>query len=207
MIEMMVNGDQPKVFAPWFDIDFTKYAVGTTTGFADRGITFNRTGSATCSVVSEDGVNAMSFNGDGVLSAGQTPDKLLNNDWRITMNLKIKTGSTNPMLFLGRSVQSSGGGAWIANMFQDGRLDWWYSGSRTSSTTAMTYGVWHEVIYESVANKLTVKVDGTVLINAVTIPNVADGTSFNLLMGGSGDVAMYHSRMFLRRMLVETKKR
>lgn len=207
MIEMMVNGDMPKVFVPWFDIDFTKYPVGTTTGFTDRGITFARAGSATCSVALEDGVNALSFNGDGVISAGQTPDKLLNNDWRITMNLKIKTGATNPMLFVGRSVQANGSGAWIANMLQNGRLDWWYSGSRTSATTAMTYGVWHEVIYESIGNKLTVKIDGAPVINSVAIPNIADGTAFNLLVGGSGDTALYHSRMFLRKIKIEIKKR
>lgn len=149
----------------------------------------------------------MSFNGDGALSAGTTPDKLLDNDWKISMRLKIKAGATNPMLFVGRSIQASGGGAWIANLLGTGQLDWWYGGPRVNTGIVLTKDVWHDIEYESISNKLYIRVDGVTQLNGATIPNVGNGSAFNLIVGGSGDTALYHSRCYMRRIKIETKKR
>lgn len=207
MQEMMVlSGKDPKKYATWFEVDFTKYPLGSFSGFSDHGLTFNRT-TGTSSTVLDDGLPAMNFMGDGALSAGTTPDRLLNNDWKITMVLKIKSGSTNPMIFVGRSIQSTGIGAWIASMLNNGNLDWWYNSSRVNAGPALTQGVYHEIIFESIANKLTVTVDGSPTINNVTIPNLSDGTAFDLMVGGSQDQDLYHSRCLMRSIKIETKKR
>lgn len=207
MLELLtVGGTDVHTYATWFELDFTKYAVGTTTGFTDRGLTFNRT-VGTASVVLDEGANAMSFNGNGALTAGLTPDKLLDNDWKITMVGKIKTGATNPMIFIGRSLQGNGAGTWIASLTNTANLDWWYNSSRATGNVPASRGVYHTFIFESISNKLTATIDGVAAINNVTIPNVANGTSFNLTVGGSWDNPLYHSNMFMRSMKVETKKR
>lgn len=207
MQEMLIaTGKNPAEYSTWFDLDFTKFPLGSTTGFSANGLTFNRT-TGTGATVLEDALPAMSFNGDGALSAGAPPDKLLDNDWKISMRLKIKAGATNPMLFVGRSIQASGGGAWIANLLGTGQLDWWYGGPRVNTGVVLTKDVWHDIVYESVSNKLTIRVDGTPQLNAATIPNVGNGTAFNLIVGGSGDTALYHSRCFMRYVKIETKKR
>lgn len=208
MQEMMVvpSGTDPKKYSTWFELDFTKYPVGTFSGFSDRGVTFNRTTGTSATVIDE-GLPAMNFVGDGALSGGTTPDKLLNNDWKITMNLKVKDGTTNPMIFVGRSIQGNGSGAWIANMLSNGYLDWWYNSNRVSAGPALTKGVYHEIIFESINNILTVTIDGSPTINNKTIPNLANGSDFNLMVGGSQDQAMYHCRCFMRSIKIETKKR
>lgn len=207
MQEMMVlSGEDPKKYGTWFELDFSKYPLGSFSGFTDRGITFNRT-TGTSATVLDEGIPAMNFMGDGALSGGTTLDRLLNNDWKITMVLKLKPGSTNPMIFVGRSIQSNGSGTWIANLLPSGLLDWWYNSSRVSAGPAVSQGVYHEIIFESTGNKLTVTVDGSPTINNATIPNLADGTPFDLMVGGSQDSSLYHSRCFMRSMKIETKKR
>lgn len=203
---LLVEGSDPYTYTTWFDLDFTKYPVGFTSGYSDRGLTFTRLG-GTSSVVLDGGKNAVSFNGDGVISAGRTPDRLLNKDWRLSFELKVKTGFSNPMIFIGRSSQASGTGTWIASLLANSNLDWWYNSGRVPSTSPLTKGVYHKVVFESLSNKLTMTVDGTpVLVNA-TIPNLADGTPFDLVIGGSSDQALYHSNMFLRSIKIETKSR
>lgn len=203
---MVLSGTDPKKYTTWFELDFTKYPLGTFSGFTDRGVTFGRTTGTSVTVLDE-GLPAMNFVGDGALSAGTTPDKLLNNDWKITMRLKLKTDSTNPMIFVGRSTQSNGGGAWIANMLSNGNLDWWYNSGRVNAAPAVSKGVYHDIIYESIGNKLTITVDGSPTVNNVTVPNLGDGTTFNLMVGGSQDQALYHCRCFMRSLKIETKKR
>lgn len=39
---MLINAADPYSYATWFDLNFTLYPVGTTTGYSDHGITFNR---------------------------------------------------------------------------------------------------------------------------------------------------------------------
>lgn len=203
---LTLTGKDPKSYTEWFDLDFTKYPVGDTTGFTSHGLTFNRT-TGTGAVVLEDGEPAMSFNGDGALSAGTAPDMLLDKDWKISMRLKIKAGTSNPMIFVGRSIQANGSGTWIANMLGDARLDWWYGGPRVATAAGISRGVWHDIVYESVSNRLTITVDGSTLLSPTVIPDVGNGTPFNLVVGGSGDTALYHSRCFMRYLKIETKKR
>lgn len=207
MQEMMVlSGKDPKKYSTWFELDFSKYPLGTFSGFTDRGLTFDRT-TGTSKTEMDEGIPAMNFVGDGALSGGLAPDMLLDNDWKISMNMKIKPGSSNPMIFVGRSIQANGSGTWIANMLPNGFLDWWYNSSRVSAGPAVTQGVYHDIIFESVGNRLTVTVDGSPTINNVLVPNLANGSAFNLMVGGSGDTALYHSRCFMRSIKIETKKR
>lgn len=199
---LIVSGKVPKSYTEWFNLDFTKHPIGTTSGFTTNGLTFKRT-TGTGAVVLEGGEPAMSFNGDGALTAGTTPDMLLSNDWKIPMRLKTKAGTTNPMIFVGRYRWM----AWVASILADAKLDWRYGDPRVSTPTAITRDVWHDIVYESVNNRLTITVDGATILSPTTIPNVENGTQFALIVGGSGDTALYHSRCFMRYLKIETKER
>uniref|UniRef100_A0AAU8GEL2 Major tail protein n=1 Tax=Salmonella phage vB_SEnST11_KE22 TaxID=3161173 RepID=A0AAU8GEL2_9CAUD len=211
------NPKDPFKYSEWFNLDFTNYPVGTTTGFYSNGLTFNRSGVATCSVVLEDGIPAISFNGDGAISANTTPDKLLNNDWRITLIAKIKASTTNPMIFVGRSYQSNGSGTWIASLTSTAAMDFWWNASRGTSTGTIARDKWYRIIFESVGNKLTVYLNtelddptpGIAVpgLSGKVIPDLADGTNFPLVIGGSADSTTYHGRYFLRSLKIETKRR
>lgn len=212
MLEMLLpSAKNPYEYSSWIDLDFTTYPVGTQTGFIDKAsnIAFGRT-AGTGAIVVEDSVNCYSFNGDGTLSAGTIADMLLNNDFRITLEMKIKTGSTNPMLFLSRSTQGNGSGAWLCDILADARPDFWYNSDnslRKTASTALPRGQWLTLQYESLSNKLYIRKDTTVLLNGAAIGNINNGSGFPLILGGSQDASLYHAKAFMRRVKIETKKR
>lgn len=212
MLESLLKRSRDvRVYQKWIDIDFTTYASGVF-NFVDSasGIAFNRAG-GTIATTLDEGVMALNLDGSGTLTAGSIPDRLGDNDWKITMVMKVKTGTNNHMLFCGRSIQGNGSGMWNCDMFPDGRLDWWYNGNnslRKTSTKTISRGVYHTVIYESLNNVLKVTVDGEEFINS-TIGNINTGpvATFAFLIGGSADNSIYHSRIFLRSFKIETKQR
>lgn len=211
MLESLILGKNPSLWSTWLEVDFSEYPVGTTTGFVDKasGVTFNRV-AGTAAIVTDGDSNAMEFNGSGTLSGGAIQDQLGSNDFRITLVIKIAATATNHTLALSRSTQNNGAGIWTCDFFPDGRPDFWFNGNnaaRITSPTAITKGVYHTVVWESINNLMSISSDGVVLTSNRACPNINVSSGFPLIVGGSQDQSAYHLRGDIRRFKIETKKR
>lgn len=198
MLELLTIGKTTAGWSTWLDVDFAEYPVGTTTGFVDKasGVTFNRQ-AGTAAIVLDGDTNAMEFNGSGTLSGGTIADQLGNNDFKITLEIKIASTATNHALALSRSTQGNGAGIWTCDFFPDGRPDFWFNGNnsaRITSPTAITKGVYHTVVWESINNLMSISSDGVVLTSNRACPNINVSSGFPLIVGGSQDQSAYHLR-------------